>query len=139
MRGDDRSILEEIQSFFSCGLIHIHKPVRTRPLGHPGARLIFSRTPELIELIIPHFERGPLRAKKARDFAIWREAVQLLHRVATRPEKVYRAGRVVTWSDKDKADFDVLFLAIKDGRVFDAAPVPVPPPRPSNGQGRLFE
>lgn len=75
LRDDELPILRKIQSYFGCGNIHTYVTKKgTHPIGSFESRSIV----ELIQVIVPHFLRYPLRAKKARDFAIWKEGVTLL-------------------------------------------------------------
>jgi hypothetical protein len=74
LRADDLPILREIQEQTGCGRI-------TGPYGYPPKKPFyrwsldsFEDTRRMVELL----DRYPLRAKKAKDYAVWREAV--LHR-----------------------------------------------------------
>jgi hypothetical protein len=62
---------------------------------HPSATLVVVRKQETRRLV-DIFDAYPLRAKKARDYAIWREAV--LHWAATpRRYEGRRGGPVYDW------------------------------------------
>lgn len=82
LRADDRYILEEIRSFLACG-----KPIAVR--DHVGSKPVATYevtvTSQLINNVIPHFLAHPLRAKKAKDFDIWREAVEYLWHIGQIP------------------------------------------------------
>jgi LAGLIDADG endonuclease len=76
LRGDDRPILEEIESQTGIG------PVRDRapsPLSK-GVPMVVLQTSKLrdVRLLAELFDLYPLRSKKARDYAIWREGVRCL-------------------------------------------------------------
>jgi hypothetical protein len=145
MRLDDRPILDQIQSFFGFGSITEHESYSEDRDAEDQAKLVCTRVRPLKGIIIPHFEQFPLRAKKARDFQIWREAVQLLYQVAMRPRKAKRgkgggAGRIASWTPDELARFTEFCLALGDVREFNAPPpVLTTPPRPSDSQGLLFE
>ncbi len=71
LREDDKKILDDIQKFFVAGRVNeirsyhgVHYNVRDRK--------------DIIDKVIPHFENFPLRAKKNRDFLLWKEAVMIL-------------------------------------------------------------
>jgi len=72
LRHDDIAILRLIRSYFGCGTIQFYE--RKKPISNkkPAAHLTIQRSSDLISAIIPHFVAYPLRAKKARDFEIWR-------------------------------------------------------------------
>jgi hypothetical protein len=86
IRTDDLEILEEIKRYFGCGTITFrhYRSDRKYP-SNPTARFQISRHYELVESLIPHFDKFPLRAKKRRDYVVFREAVILWHKVALRP------------------------------------------------------
>lgn len=74
MRGDDRALLERVQR----DLGHPGRITTGKPSGegnrHPWVRWEITRRRELLWLT-EVFDAYPLRSKKARDYAIWREAV----------------------------------------------------------------
>ena len=57
----DLGLLEELRAYFECGWIRESKSDRT-------FKYESRSTPELVEYIVPHFERYPLRGAKARSF-----------------------------------------------------------------------
>jgi hypothetical protein len=76
LRSDERAILEECMEVTGLGNLTLYP----RPVRHPGQNpllrwLICTKSDcrKLVEIL----DRFPLRAKKARDFAIWRQAVHL--------------------------------------------------------------
>lgn len=71
LRLDDNAILDEIQSETGLGTIHITR--RAKWGSNDQAVWNVRKKDDVLELV-RIFERYPLRAKKARDFAIWREA-----------------------------------------------------------------
>ena len=76
VRADELPILEEILAITGIGQVYLHTP-RPRTRQSPQARwLVVSRSDlqRLVELL----DRFPLRAKKARDFVVWRQAVPFL-------------------------------------------------------------
>ena len=99
---------------------------------------------DINRVVIPHFEKHPLYAKKARDFVIWRTAVELLVRIELKSHKRgcgSGRGFPKTWTPDDREEFKAIIAALRESRQFNAPAVLPPissPPRP-NGQGRLFE
>ena len=75
LRADDIDILQEIQETLGVGQIRLSKED-----GHNEvAGWQVCAIGDLIHVLIPLFEKYPLRAKKKRDFAIWSRAVRLIH------------------------------------------------------------
>jgi len=74
MRGDDRPLLERLQRETGLGGLYRGR-TRKQPDGHPSARWAIQTTSDCATLV-RIFDQYPLRSKKARDFAIWREAVR---------------------------------------------------------------
>src|SRR5215467_3440298 len=83
LRLDDRPILELTRSFLACGSFHLREP--RKPTHAPALIFAVRDIHSLWNKIVPHFERYPLRAKKANDFLIWKQAVIILHRMSLKP------------------------------------------------------
>lgn len=76
LRDDDLSILQEIQRELGVGRIHRRvRSEREAKNGNPIATLTVQRIADLAEVIAPLFDRYPLRAKKAREYPVWRAAL----------------------------------------------------------------
>jgi hypothetical protein len=94
LRADDLAILERLQEVFG-GYLRVREINR----GNPAAGWSVGSKRDLIGLV-DYFDRFPLRAKKANDYAIWRRAVLVyLERGAMDPEmailrQALIAGRV---------------------------------------------
>lgn len=93
LRADDSDVLALIQSYWGCGtLIRFqYKPSDTLN-ANPHATFSVLKVGDLFGVVIPHFERYPLMAKKRNDFMIWRQGVELMAAVQSRPLS-YRPGR----------------------------------------------
>lgn len=103
LREDDIEVMILIQAYLDCGSIQ-RKP--DCHAGNPQLRFEVKNTPDLINVVIPHFERFPLMAKKRRDFAIWKEGVQFLRLVSTKKRHVHdRRGSARTWHEYEIAHF----------------------------------
>lgn len=122
LRSDDGEILHQIRAFWRCGTI-ILDPRIGKP-GHPKLSLQIGRTEHLAAIIVPHFDAYPLRAKKRRDFAIWKEAVGLLRRIMLRKRRrrPIGYGQLPKWTDAEHAEFRSLRDALKAIRHFDSSP-----------------
>lgn len=121
VRSDDFPILSQIRDYFGCGRIYHHtrKGRTTRcPEWHSSHFMVY-RPEELLGVIVPHFKAFPLRAKKARDFIIWEQAVALCCRVrARRQVGGVGNGPLAKWTDKERIEFATHLDTIKAQRTF---------------------
>lgn len=110
VRWDDRAALEFYRDATGLGTIYFIKRgnydvVNAQPL----ARWAVTRQAECLE-VVRIFETYPLLTKKARDFAIWAQAVRYWN--SDKPEGMEPLAR---W-----------YQAIRDVRVFDLEMLPEP-------------
>jgi hypothetical protein len=77
LRADDRSVNEHIKAELKCGRIFPH-PARLNDgrNAKPGVMYRVQELRDLYEIIVPLFERYPLRSKKNREFEIWKNIVR---------------------------------------------------------------
>jgi len=108
LRRDDLDILQEIQSYFQCGKITFRTSGKNT--FNPGQRFamwnVESRK-DIVDIIIPHFDKYSLRAKKQTDYLIWREGIQLLEN-----RNKFKLGKKV------EIEFKKLVKKLKDNRVY---------------------
>lgn len=80
LRADDEATIRLVQSIVGCGNIYQEK-ARPEPgrNNRPAVRIAFQSC-EHAERIVAMFRRFPLRSKKARDFELWAQAVDVLVR-----------------------------------------------------------
>ena len=71
--GDRSEVLFEIQQFFGCGTIRPDRSDRTLKWEVRNLSL-------LVNTVIPHFRRYPLRSSKHRDFELFAEICERLER-----------------------------------------------------------
>lgn len=110
LRRDDAPILEDIHRYLGVG--HL---CNTADGGFFQAAFRVHKLSDFVDVLVPHFDRFPLRAKKARDYAIWREAVILWQGIASRP----RSKTEKRWTEADAAEFSRLTLALRAGRTYE--------------------
>ncbi len=79
LRSDDIEILKLIRSYFQCG------NVRVSTNGKVAVWAV-SKIRQLVDIIIPHFEKFPMFAKKQRDFLIWKQAVTMMGQINLRKQ-----------------------------------------------------
>lgn len=102
LRSDDREIVESIQSYWGCGHIYYtSKPNGKSLIQNPQIKYHVTDIASLMEIVVPHFEEFPLRAKKAADFSIWKEAVTHISRVQSKSRSGVQKGKCPRWSAAD--------------------------------------
>lgn len=96
LRIDDRPILEEIQRHTGLGKL-FERPARGAT--NPSVSWVVTGKRDCAQLV-RLFDRYPLRAKKARDYAVWREGVREWNRpnAMTRTNGQYSIGPRRDWS-----------------------------------------
>ncbi len=92
LRGDDLAILKEIQEATGLGSIVSASARPDRPNQNPMAAWIITSKTDCLGLVML-LTSYPLRAKKLRDFVIWREAVTIWASLERRGK-----SRVNDWS-----------------------------------------
>jgi hypothetical protein len=75
LRGDDGGLIEEIYTQLGFGCVYHEK--HDRPDGKRRQSRWAARTKSDCAALVEIFDRYPLRSKKARDYMIWREAVEV--------------------------------------------------------------
>lgn len=78
LRDDDTDILENIQATLGIGRL-FHYPNPSNKQSNPQIEYRVGRIGDVIHVLLPLFERYPLRTKKQRDFVIWARAARLIH------------------------------------------------------------
>lgn len=98
LRADDLPVLEQIAASFG-GSLRVRAP--QGDARHPVACWHAASKRDLAHLV-SYFDRFPLRAKKARDYAIWRRAVVIYCDYGRRA-----------------SELPALRAALRDGRAYD--------------------
>lgn len=137
LRDDDAPGLEAVAARMGCGRVEYKKPRHGKQ--NPVVTWGVFKASELAQIIVPHFEKFPLQMKKARDFAIWKQAIPILEARAWRrlhPVKgLPKSAQALTQAERETLErVDVQLKAIRQYNS-DAASVTsiLPTPRP-NGQ-----
>lgn len=79
LRADDKSILKEIHHTLGIGRTKDHKRKIIRPNWNPAYIFEINKINDIVNVLIPIFDAYPLRAKKLRDYKIWREAAFIVY------------------------------------------------------------
>ncbi len=74
-RISSRSILDQLVTFFACGYVKANH--RNNPKDVTYVYVVRDRD-DLIETIIPFFERYPLKTEKAKDFQLFARIVRMM-------------------------------------------------------------
>ena len=67
----DSLLIKSLIKYFECG--------RTEPAGKSGISFRITKLKNIIEVIVPFFEKYPLLGNKAKDFKDWKEITQLMN------------------------------------------------------------
>ncbi len=113
LRQDDRPVLKLIQSYWTVGSI-----IDRQDSLSPESKLFVHKTDHLRNVLIPHFEKHPLFAKKRMDFDIWKQGVILAHYVMVQPRIMhgYPRGSTSKWTDAKMSEFSEFVAALKQQR-----------------------
>jgi hypothetical protein len=116
LRQDDAPILEKIRQFWGVGRLYIGFAKQT-PNQKPQSGLVIGRAGDLASVVIPHFERYPLRAKKASDFEIWKQGVALANAVRRRKQRGPGSHK---WTAGEAEQFRLIMVRLREQRQFEA-------------------
>lgn len=121
LRADDGPNLAAVARRMKCGRLYFKKAYARCGFTNskPAITWNVNRIDELAGIIVPHFERHPLHFKKARDFAIWKQAVAIIAVTAKRTKKGKRFGTKLITPQED-ADLLSLDGQLKASRLYDA-------------------
>lgn len=122
LRADDQKILRLVQSYWRCGCFSFYTKLSS-PNSKPQAALQVYSSKDLHNIVVPHFERYPLQAKKARDFDFWKKAVAMLYGVSLRPRRniAGKKGFRQRWSETERKEFADIMNLLRDQRAYDSA------------------
>jgi hypothetical protein len=80
---DVETILAEIYKFWGSDIFDSWRWRSSVRLQPPLLLYGISNIEKLMDIVLPHFDRYSLSGPKRHEFAIWREGVELIHRVET--------------------------------------------------------
>lgn len=126
LRADEVPILEEIRSFWrGIGSLTVQK---TRS-GHLNPMAVYQVAGiNDLPTVVEHFERFPLRSRKARDFVHWRAGVNLHAYVAQQDfrRRGYNQGVFPKWTRYTLDAYEAHAKRLHADRVFREDPLPLP-------------
>lgn len=125
LRRDDVETLAMIRDFWGVGTISLTK---RKPPIHDCCCFQVHRVNDLVKVVIPHFEKYPLLAKKRRDFEVWKKAVLLCYEVKNSPVKSrgYRKGHFPRWNPEIIDSFWKIIQELQEVRQYVELPIPEP-------------
>ena len=143
LRSDDAEILHTIQSYWQCGRIYTIRRKKNAHLHKQEVKIEVYSTADMLTILVPHFDRFPLFAKKRRDFEIWKQGVAFIHSVSKR--KRHRSGghgqwgRSKKWLTTEKEHFLGLHDELRRVRKIDSASTDKIIPKPLKDELFLFQ
>jgi hypothetical protein len=76
LREDDLSLLKQVKSFFKCGEVYFQKEKRKN--HSPCYRFEINSQKDIWEVVIPFFDKHPLRSNKKKNYLIFREIALII-------------------------------------------------------------
>jgi hypothetical protein len=119
LRADDAAVLDKLRDYFNVGYVRVrrsgvYKSGKSGSRPNLCAEFRVHRIGDLMQVVIPHFERYPLQSKKSKDYATWKRIVETAASLKgkrgwwkVQPERVEEINQMVT--------------QLRDGRKFDPA------------------
>ncbi|MBA7716133.1 hypothetical protein ES703_125198 [subsurface metagenome] len=112
LRDDDAPMLFKLATALGCGRVYPEQRDGKNPVAVYAVHDIES----LYSIIIPCFERYPLRAKKAREFEVWKAAVTMMFQITRRRKINTRWGWFPRYTKAERAqlaEYGKLLKALK--------------------------
>src|SRR5262249_26687295 len=110
--GDRAEVLHVIQAFFGCGSIRPDRSDKT-------LKWETRRLDDLVERVIPHFERSPLLSGKRLDFDRFASVCRLTaagaHRKRDGLNEIVELARMMNPSGKRRYDAEAILASLRQG------------------------
>jgi hypothetical protein len=120
LRDDDTESLRLIRSYWACGMMYFSDSIRSKTKTNPSASYAVQAVSDLMKVVIPHFDRFPLRSKKMNDFIIWKQGVELMAEIQSRPlvGRLVQGGLMPRWTDEERDKFHSLSESLSHQRIY---------------------
>jgi hypothetical protein len=135
LRADDKDVLVQIRSYLGVGIVE-HRSREKRSSFDTKPQYVY-RVESLADqlLLVKHFDAYPLRAKKARDFALWKTGVKLIastshRRWRRRPGKF--DGFFPRYTEAELHEFLAIRDALREQRKYNSPDIQLPTERLDN-------
>ena len=116
--GDRAEVLYAIQAYFGCGSIRPDRSDKT-------LKWEVRRLEDLLEAIIPHFERWPLMSGKQRDFEQFAAVCRLMaeggHRSRVGLRRIVELAREMNPSGRRRYDAAAILVALRGEEIVCAS------------------
>jgi hypothetical protein len=76
LREDDLSLLKSVKSFFRCGAVYYQKEKRKNHT--PCYRFEINSHKDIQEVLIPFFDKHPLKSEKRKNYLIFRKIAMIV-------------------------------------------------------------
>ena len=110
--GDRAEVLHAIQAYFGCGTLRPDRSDNT-------LKWETRRLEDLLERVIPHFERYPLLSGKRRDFEAFAAVCRLLaggaHRTRDGLSMIVELARTMNPSGRRRYEAEAILASLRQG------------------------
>jgi len=76
LREDDLSLLKQVKNFFKCGAVYYQKEKRKN--HSPCYRFEINSHKDIQGVVIPFFDKYPLKSKKKKNYLIFRKIAMII-------------------------------------------------------------
>jgi hypothetical protein len=76
LREDEFPLLNQVKSFFGCGAVYYQKEKRKN--HSPCYRFEINSQKDINEILIPFFDKHPLKSKKKKNYLIFRKIATII-------------------------------------------------------------
>ena len=76
LREDDFPLINEVKNFFKCGAVYFQKEKRKN--HSPCYRFEINSQKDIQEVLIPFFDKHPLKSKKKENYLIFRKIASII-------------------------------------------------------------
>jgi hypothetical protein len=120
LRQDDAAVIDLIREHWDG--IGVHRKMYP-PGQSPQSWLAIGGIHEISRVVVPHFERYPLRTRKAEDYDVWSRAARLHAEIGKRPQglrgKGKGSGAGFRWTPAERLVYIDYTTKIKAGRQYE--------------------
>ena len=125
MRDDDAAILYTIAGTLGCGKVYRRRPKK----DNPAAGYYINDIESLNNIVVPLFERYPLRAKKSQEFEIWKAAIKLIFSITRTSMVNTRWGWIARYTEAERTQLLEYVKLLKSLRRYKSEPIQMALPK----------
>lgn len=125
LREDDEPILKQIRDFLGVGTFYYRE--KSPYSRNVQVTYCVHGMHDLVRVIIPNFETYPLRAKKRRDFELWKQGVHIAYGPKMRQrQRICGHKWHKPWTENEIAEFRLVSDALRQQRAIESSPLRLP-------------